>query len=541
MVSDRIATPGDEPLPLHELISQVLGDDDSSSPFVLNPLRGLGTMQSLNQRLAKQPLLDFINSLLRGIGQVIFLNNPISGFLILTALFIQSPWVGFLSLVGVTASTISAIALKLDRDSRRNGIFGYNGILVGAALGIFGLPGNGSGNLNWVVAVIVFAALTTVLMKTLGVWCATKLNVPFLTVPFNIATLLFLMIVSLPQPWFDLGTTATSSTSETFNGLRLLASLPIGFGQVFLADKLIAGILVLLAVAICTPIGAAVGILGCTLGVLSGWLLGFPLDTLYAGLWGYNALLGAMAIAGIFYAPNLRSLWIGAGCAVLCAVVGGMLGRLFSVWGLPILTVPFCLVTIGFFLVLKRSLPSLVPVSLHTVTSPEEHWYRYQAAKDVISNFRRQLQVAMGGKLAQFMLEQASESVKGDLRYIFDAIDGDRSGNLSTSELSKHLRASNQVTSEAELAYLFNCLDVDGSGAIDFEEFGELMLRHRRLMARYAEFRTYFLPIDMNGDNSISVDEMNLAMSSVGKLPTHYAHATCGALSQFIPRLRKQI
>lgn len=519
-MSDRsIRTPGDEPLPLHELISQVLSQENSSSPPLVSPLQGLGTMQFLNQRLANQPILDLLNSILRGVGQVIFLNNPIGGLLILTALLIQSPWVGLLSLVGVAASTITAIALKLDRDSRRNGIFGYNGVLVGAALGIFSLPGNGAWNLSWVVAVILFAALTTVLMKTLGVWCATQLNVPFLTLPFNIATLLFLILVLLlPQPWFDLGATATSSTAETLNGFRLLASLPIGFGQVFLADKPIAGILVLLAVVICTPIGAAVGILGCAMGVLSGFLLGVPLETLYAG-WGYNALLGAMAIAGVFYAPNLRSLWIGAGCAVLCALVGGMLGRLFSPLGLPVLTVPFCLVTLGFFLVLKRSLPSLVPVSLHAVTSPEEHWQRYLAAKDVITNFRRHLQAAMGGKLRRFMLEQASESVKGDLRYIFDAIDRDRSGTLSTSELAEHLRQADQMTSEAELAYLFNCLDVDRSGAIDFEEFGELMLRHRRLMARYAEFRTYFLPIDVNGDDTISVDEMNVAMSSVGEKP----------------------
>lgn len=32
-------------------------------------------------------------------------------------------------------------------------------------------------------------------------------------------------------------------------------------------------------------------------------------------------------------------------------------------------------------------------------------------------------------------------------------------------------------------------------GTIDFEEFGELML-DRRLMSRYTEFVTYFLPID---------------------------------------------
>lgn len=88
-----MATTTDEPLPLHELISRILVPEPSfQKPKGL--LSGLGTMQALNQRLANQPLLDFINATLRGISQVIFVNNPLSGLLILAAMFIQSPWLG---------------------------------------------------------------------------------------------------------------------------------------------------------------------------------------------------------------------------------------------------------------------------------------------------------------------------------------------------------------------------------------------------------------------------------------------------------------
>jgi len=61
-------------------------------------------MQHLNQRLANQPLLDFFNATLRGIGQVIFVNNPVSGLLILIAIFIQSPRLGTMSLLGTAAA-----------------------------------------------------------------------------------------------------------------------------------------------------------------------------------------------------------------------------------------------------------------------------------------------------------------------------------------------------------------------------------------------------------------------------------------------------
>ena len=145
--------------------------------------------------------------------------------------------------------------------------------------------------------------------------------------------------------------------------------------------------------------------------------------------------------------------------------------------------------TIACLLVLQRSLPSLVPVALYTVTSPEEHRQRFVVARDIITNFRRQLEAAMTGKRHNFLFNKASDSIKGDLRYAFDAIDTSRNDTLSTQELAVHLRQAGKVSSEGELAYLFTCMDVDGSGEIDFEEFGELMLRHRRLMSRYAEFR----------------------------------------------------
>jgi urea transporter/Ca2+-binding EF-hand superfamily protein len=513
----------DEPLPLHELISHILTTETLAPQRKTRFLPALGTMQQLNQRLANQPLGDFINYNLRGIGQVIFVNNPVSGLLILVALFLQSPWVAFLGLLGVVASTVTAIWLKLDRDSLRNGIFGYNGLLVGAALGTFGLPGNGAGNPLWAIAVLCIAALTTVMMKVAGVWFVTLVKSPLLTLPFNIATLIFLILIKIiPQPWFDLGKSAITPSTTGLDIIPLITALPIGFGQVFLADRLIPSLLIFFAVFICTPIGAAVGLLGSALGLLVGLILQIPLDSLYAGLWGYNAVLGAMAIGGVFYAPNRRSILIGSVCGFICALAGMFLGLIFQPLGLPIMTFPFCIVTIGFFVILRRSLPSLVPVALHTITNPEEHQQRFLVAKEIISGFRRQLEAAMQGNKYNMLFEQTDVNIKGDLRYIFDAIDRDRSGELSFQELANHLQQTRKPLSENELMYLFKSMDSDSNGSINFAEFGELILRYRRLMSKYSEFVTYFLPIDTNEDDVISTDEMNVAMASVGESPLSY-------------------
>lgn len=79
-----------------------------------------------------------------------------------------------------------------------------------------------------------------------------------------------------------------------------------------------------------------------------------------------------------------------------------------------------------------------MPVALHAVTSPEEHRQRYLIAKEVISNFRRQLQAAMAGKPRNFWFDKASRATKGDLRYIFDAIERLNTGGVSLSKQEIH-------------------------------------------------------------------------------------------------------
>ncbi|PNJ80692.1 SLC14A1 isoform 20, partial [Pongo abelii] len=52
-----------------------------------------GDMKELANWLKdKTVLLQFIDWILRGISQVVFVNNPISGILILVGLLVQNPW-----------------------------------------------------------------------------------------------------------------------------------------------------------------------------------------------------------------------------------------------------------------------------------------------------------------------------------------------------------------------------------------------------------------------------------------------------------------
>ena len=512
-------------LPLHELLSRLLKSEKTS---LRHPLPIMGTMQDLNQALERRTLLDFINASLRGIGQVGFANNPIAGLLITLAVFIQSPWVALMLVVGVVVATWTAYLMDIDRPSIRNGIFGLNGALVGLALGTFGTWGNGTGNWLWVIAAMVGAALSTVLMQYVGLWMAVYLKLPSMGVPSHIVTYSFLLIaLYIQQPFFQLGTPPPfPNLPESLDGVTVLSSLITGVGQIFFSGGLVSALLILIALALCSPMGALVGLLGSAIGWLTGIALGVNLNVLYAGLWGYNSALTAIAIGGIFYAPNLRSFLFACAGAFGTALIGWLLNLTMAPLGLPILAIAFHLGTYACMLILRRNLSSLVPVAPYSIANPEEHRFRYLTAKEAISAFRRQLQGAMEGQHHKILFEQAPQEIKGDLRYIFDAIDRDSSGSLSLTELRYNFQQAGHPIRDEELNFIFSSMDVDNSGEIDFEEFGELLLRHRRLMSRLDELATYFIPIDQDGNGVLEPEEMNVVLASVDEPPLSEAEVT---------------
>jgi urea transporter len=66
----------------------------------------------------------FFDSVFRGVGQVVFADNPISGMIIAGVMIGVSPWTGICALFGTIASTFMAEVLHLDYTKIRQGLFG---------------------------------------------------------------------------------------------------------------------------------------------------------------------------------------------------------------------------------------------------------------------------------------------------------------------------------------------------------------------------------------------------------------------------------
>jgi len=67
------------------------------------------------------PVVDFIDYCLRGVCRVVFMNNPVTGLLILVGvgMYLGSSWLGVAGTLGLVVATLTALILGLDRGARR--------------------------------------------------------------------------------------------------------------------------------------------------------------------------------------------------------------------------------------------------------------------------------------------------------------------------------------------------------------------------------------------------------------------------------------
>lgn len=65
------------------------------------------------------------------------MNNTITGLFIIAGMFVASRYYALCMLLGVSISTITALLFQLNRSSFANGIYGYNGTLVGIGIAVF--------------------------------------------------------------------------------------------------------------------------------------------------------------------------------------------------------------------------------------------------------------------------------------------------------------------------------------------------------------------------------------------------------------------
>ncbi|KFQ26999.1 Urea transporter 2, partial [Merops nubicus] len=353
-----------------------------------------GEMKEYGEWMKTKPLMvQLVDWILRGTSQVMFVNNPFSGLIILVGLFIQSPWWLLTGCTGTTVSTLTALALGQDRSAIAAGLHGYNGILVGLLMAVFSDKGDYYWWLLPPVAVISMAC--PILSSALGS-IFSKWDLPVFTLPFNIAVTLYLAATGHYNPFFPTTlikpvASVPNITWSTINVPLLLQSIPVGVGQVYGCENPWTGGIILVALFISSPLICLHAAIGSAVGMFAALSIATPFDSIYLGLHNYNCALACIATGGMFYALTWQTHLLSLACALFCAYSGAGLANALSVLGLPLCTWPFCFSAL-LFLLINSDNPAIYKMPLSKVTYPEANRIYYLRMKRRASESRREEQ-----------------------------------------------------------------------------------------------------------------------------------------------------
>ncbi|MHC5230638.1 urea transporter [Brucella sp. LJL56] len=334
--------------------------------------------------LQDHPSLGFVDWTLRGIGQVVFQNNPLSGLVILFAILVNSWIYAVICVLGVVASTLTAIILKADRGLIRDGLFGFNGALVALALIAFTSADFRSGAVPspaMTVYLIFGAAFSTMAFASIAALLGPNKVAP-LTMPFVLVGWLFLFAI-LKFDAIDAGPMAKPVSPEQFSYVvpYVLPTWYMGIGtaigQIFFQDNWITGYIILAGIAIHSRISALMGLLGAVTGAVVAAVFGGPEGAIRDGLFGYNAALTAIALGGFFLVFSWGSFLYAIFGAVVATWLWASVAIFLKPIGMPVLTSTFVLVT-WVMLIGQYAFKALVPVAPAEATSAEENLRRYQ-------------------------------------------------------------------------------------------------------------------------------------------------------------------
>ena len=256
----------------------------------------------------------------RGLGQVMFQNNAVSGLLMLVGIVCNSWLLALLALLGNFVGTVTAFFSGYSKEDIEDGLYGFNGTLVGIAVGVFMEPGVAS-----LLLLVAGSMLSTWIAR---VFAYQKL-LPGFTAPFILAVWL---LQALCRGWFP--SLLSSSVMPEETAADWFRAFSLNIGQVmFQGGTVLSGLFFLAGILLNSRVHALYAVWGALLPLGMVWMVGSDYAAFNAGLLGYNAVLCAIALGD-------RS-WAGAAWATLSVT----LSVLLQVWGMSLemttLTAPF--------------------------------------------------------------------------------------------------------------------------------------------------------------------------------------------------------
>ncbi|QDI83243.1 urea transporter [Methylorubrum populi] len=296
---------------------------------------------------------------LRGASQVFFMENAATGMLFFVAMAYASSVTGnwattIGAAVGLLVATLTARLLDCDPPSVASGLYGFNGVLVGAALPTF----IAASPQLW-IAVVVGAAASTVFTAAFSATLTGKWGIPGSTGPFVLAGWLMVAAAHSFGRLHVTGDAPKLAGDVTPNvlGIPALTDLVAIFfrniGQVYLLGSAISGAIILAGILIASVPAGIAAAAGSLISIAVALALGADPSAVSQGLYGFSPVLTAMAVGVIFMTPSPRVALYAGLATVTTVFVQGALDVMVAPAGIPSFTAPYVL-TMYLFIAPKK-------------------------------------------------------------------------------------------------------------------------------------------------------------------------------------------
>lgn len=358
-----------------------------------------------------------IDSTLFSYSQIFFSNRRWFGFLVLIATFVY-PIHGSIILFSTLLTNLVALAFNYEQKKIREGFYGFNGLLFGAALSFFYKP-----NEYFIPILVVFLIINFFINASIENYFAIAFNLPGLSLPFLISFYIF-VIFNRTIGLFEVNTNFLQSINY-FEFLPIEANLYFqNLGYLILQNSVLSGLIILVAILFFSRIMFLLSVLGFIFSIIIQNFFQIAHTSQLGFLISLNSIIISIALGGSLIIPSNRSVILSLLGVLIVSIFTITLHKIFQTVNLSVFVLPFNFTAFLMIYALKfRESAGEVVLLYFKPGSPEENYYYHKNRKARFEKYKFiNVSLPFNGEWTVSQAFDGEYTHKADWRYAFDFV-----------------------------------------------------------------------------------------------------------------------
>jgi len=329
---------------------------------------------------------SLVKPILKAYSEIFFIRNTWIGLGICIVSLVSNLNVGFSGLISVVFTLLFIKLFGLSKSYNDDGVLIYNPLLVGFAVGM-------AFKLKISVIFLLFCSSFLTFLLTLSLRkLFQSFNLPLLSLPFSLASLVFYLATSGYNKLFYLFD--YHFYSDELIGKVLPDSLLLFFktvGSIIFIPSATVGCCIVLLLSFKSRV------IPLMMGV--GLLIGLSIESLFVGAvsetqhiqHSFNYILCSVAISSVFLVPGPLSILVASFAVALSTIFIDAFVNLFSVLHLPVFALPFNIVSFLVIYTLRYVKFSQLPIKIGETPEKSSEYSYHQNTRFKVSEVQLSL------------------------------------------------------------------------------------------------------------------------------------------------------